>query len=45
MKKSRLTFMAAGVLVLALMTGCGSNRKDIGEESDNVISADMGGQP
>ena len=43
MKKSRLTFMAAGVLVLALMTGCGSNRKDIGEESDNVISADMEG--
>jgi len=42
MRKDQGKLMVAGMLVLALMTGCGSNDNDMKEGSDSMISMDMG---
>ena len=47
MKNSQVKLVAAGMLVLALMTGCGSsdnntNDNNINEGSNNIISTDIG---
>lgn len=41
MRKNQIKLMAAGMLVLALMTGCGSNDNPINEEANSIISTDM----
>ncbi len=41
MKKNQVKLMAAGMLVMALMTGCGSNDNNANNGSSSIISTDM----
>lgn len=41
MRKNQIKLMAAGMLVLALMTGCGSGDNNADEEISSIISIDM----
>ena len=41
MRKNQVKVMATGMLVLALMTGCGSNDNSINKKANSIISTDM----
>ena len=41
MKKNQVKLLAAGMLVLAFMTGCGSNDNDINKGLNNITSEDI----
>lgn len=41
MKKNQVKLVAAGMLVLAFMTGCGSKDNNVNEGLNSIISEDI----